>query len=111
MSMGELSIERARELDAADPLAGFRERFAWADPSLIYLNGNSLGALPKATRQRLATMITQEWGTALARSRRAILSLFQEAECQGRAVACRYDRHTMGTADGRERARAADRGA
>jgi kynureninase len=53
MSMGELSIERARELDAADPLAGYRERFYWEDPSLIYLNGNSLGALPKATKHRL----------------------------------------------------------
>jgi kynureninase len=66
--MGELSAERARELDAADPLAEFRERFVFEDPSLIYLNGNSLGALPKATRQRLETIITTEWGAALGRS-------------------------------------------
>ncbi len=66
--MGELSIDRARELDAADPLAGYRDRFVFGDPSLIYLNGNSLGALPKATRQRLETVIMAEWGTGLGRS-------------------------------------------
>ena len=68
MIMGELSAERARELDAADPLAGFRERFVFEDPSLIYLNGNSLGALPKATKQRLEEVIASEWGAALGRS-------------------------------------------
>ncbi len=66
--MGELSIDRARELDAADPLAGYRDRFVFGDPALIYLNGNSLGALPKATRQRLETVIMAEWGTGLGRS-------------------------------------------
>src|ERR1700678_4489266 len=84
MSMGELSIERARELDAADPLAGYRERFHWDDPSLIYLNGNSLGALPKATQSRLQQMITQEWGTALVRSWEHWVDLPQRA---GEAVA------------------------
>jgi len=66
--MGELSIGRARELDAADPLARFRERFVFEDPTLIYLNGNSLGALPKAVKQRLATVIGMEWGAGLGRS-------------------------------------------
>jgi kynureninase len=66
--MGELSIDRARELDTADPLAGYRDRFVFGDPSLVYLNGNSLGALPKATRQRLETVIMAEWGTGLGRS-------------------------------------------
>jgi kynureninase len=68
--MSQVFLERAHaeELDAADPLAGFRERFALDDPSLIYLNGNSLGALPLATVRRLETVLRQEWGTALARS-------------------------------------------
>jgi len=63
-------LERAyaEALDAADPLAGFRDRFALDDAGLVYLNGNSLGALPRATLARLETVITQEWGTALARS-------------------------------------------
>ncbi|HEY2203302.1 MAG TPA: kynureninase, partial [Pseudonocardia sp.] len=67
MSQG---LERgyAGELDAADPLAGFRDRFALDDPGLIYLNGNSLGALPRATLRRLEAVIRAEWGTALARS-------------------------------------------
>jgi len=59
---------RAESMDAADPLAGYRERFLLGDPALVYLNGNSLGPLPRATLRRLETMITGEWGTALARS-------------------------------------------
>jgi len=58
----------AEALDAADPLAGYRERFLFTDPELIYLNGNSLGALPLATLRRMETVYQQEWGTALARS-------------------------------------------
>jgi kynureninase len=68
--MPQVSLERsyAEELDAADPLGRFRERFALGDPSLIYLNGNSLGALPLATLRRMETVIREEWGIALARS-------------------------------------------
>jgi kynureninase len=58
----------AEKLDAADPLAGYRERFLLEDPALIYLNGNSLGALPRATLARMETVFREEWGTALARS-------------------------------------------
>jgi kynureninase len=57
--------EDAEKLDAADPLAGFRDRFVFAgDEDLIYLDGNSLGRLPTATRDRLRTM-TEEWGARL----------------------------------------------
>ena len=59
---------RACELDGADPLAGFRDRFAPLEPGLIYLDGNSLGMLPAATAQRVAEVIRQEWGTGLIRS-------------------------------------------
>jgi kynureninase len=58
----------AEELDAADPLAGFRDRFVREDPSLIYLDGNSLGPLPLATRARLAEVVADEWGAGLVRS-------------------------------------------
>jgi len=60
-------IERARKLDAADPLARYRDRFALPD-GIIYLDGNSLGALPKGTPVRLAEIVLEEWGEGLIRS-------------------------------------------
>jgi kynureninase len=59
-----LSREHAEELDAADPLAGFRERFVFADEERIYLDGNSLGRPPVATRDRLRDLV-EEWGERL----------------------------------------------
>jgi kynureninase len=54
----------AERLDAADPLAPFRERFVIDDPDLLYLDGNSLGRLPLATRERLRAAVDQ-WGSEL----------------------------------------------
>jgi kynureninase len=54
----------AERLDAEDPLARFRERFVLGDPDTIYLDGNSLGRLPIATRERLAKLVEQ-WGSEL----------------------------------------------
>jgi kynureninase len=51
-------------LDAADPLAAFRERFVLGDGDRIYLDGNSLGRLPAATRERLRSGV-DEWGERL----------------------------------------------
>ncbi|WP_114392324.1 kynureninase [Oleisolibacter albus] len=62
-----LTRRDAEALDAADPLAGFRDRFALPD-GVIYLDGNSLGVLPKATTARLAQVVEQEWGRDLIRS-------------------------------------------
>jgi kynureninase len=56
--------ERAEALDAADPLAGFRDRFVVGDESRAYLDGNSLGRLPVATRERLHALVEQ-WGDEL----------------------------------------------
>ena len=53
--------------DAADPLAPLRDHFALPD-GVIYLDGNSLGALPKATAARLQHVVQHEWGTDLIRS-------------------------------------------
>ena len=58
-----LARSYAEELDAADPLARFRDRFALGDPSLVYLNGNSLGALPLATLRRMEAVIREEWAS------------------------------------------------
>ena len=57
----------AEALDAADPLAGFREAFDLPD-GVIYLDGNSLGPLPRATAGRLAEVMRQEWGVGLITS-------------------------------------------
>ena len=54
-------------LDAADPLAAFRDRFVFSDPGLVYLDGNSLGRLPRATVERLAAVVREEWGAELIR--------------------------------------------
>lgn len=58
---------RARALDAADPLAHVRDAFSLPE-GVIYLDGNSLGALPKATPAALARVATHEWGEGLIRS-------------------------------------------
>jgi kynureninase len=54
-------------LDRADELAAFRDQFALPD-GVIYLDGNSLGPLPKATPARVAQVVEQEWGQSLIRS-------------------------------------------
>jgi len=53
--------------DRADPLAALRDAFDLPD-GVIYLDGNSLGVLPKAAPARLASVIQHEWGTDLIRS-------------------------------------------
>ena len=55
------------ELDAADPLAHFRDRFALPE-GVIYLDGNSLGARPKAVEERLLDTVKNEWGEGLITS-------------------------------------------
>jgi kynureninase len=54
----------AAALDANDELAGFREHFVFVGDS-VYLDGNSLGRLPRATAERLRHVIEVEWGQRL----------------------------------------------
>jgi kynureninase len=54
-------------LDRADPLARFRDEFVLDDPDLIYLDGNSLGRLPKRTIARVREVVEKEWGGRLIR--------------------------------------------
>jgi kynureninase len=64
MTPMSLTREAALQRDADDPLAPLRAQFDLAD-GLIYLDGNSLGALPSATAARVAQVITDEWGRGL----------------------------------------------
>jgi kynureninase len=62
-----LTLDDAKALDAADPLAFARERFRLPD-GVIYLDGNSLGALPAATAGQLAQVTEHQWGDDLIAS-------------------------------------------
>jgi len=55
-----LNRAAAEKLDARDPLRAFRDRFV-VDPDVVYLDGNSLGCLPRATAERLDRSVAQ-WG-------------------------------------------------
>lgn len=65
--MPTLQRQDGLALDAADSLAPLREQFTLPD-DVIYLDGNSLGALPRATAARVQTVLTEEWGEGLIRS-------------------------------------------
>ena len=67
MSDLHLFRERAAALDAADPLAARRAEFVLDPDVLAYLDGNSLGRLPRRTQERLATFVREEWGGRLIR--------------------------------------------
>ncbi|WP_424212954.1 kynureninase [Streptomyces sp. BI20] len=65
---GEADLRaRAEALDAVDPLAPVRKRFA-LPAGVVYLDGNSLGALPGAVPGRMAEVVGREWGELLIRS-------------------------------------------
>jgi kynureninase len=64
---GALCRADLEALDAADSLARFRDEFALPS-GVIYLDGNSLGALPRATAGRVADVVAREWGDGLIRS-------------------------------------------
>ncbi len=57
----------AEALDAADPLREFRDRFM-IDDELVYLDGNSLGCMPRATLERVREVASQQWGRRLVRA-------------------------------------------
>ena len=62
------SLEYAKYLDSKDPLSKFKKYFVINDADLIYLDGNSLGRLPKNTLHKLQDTISYEWGDKLIQS-------------------------------------------
>lgn len=61
------TLEDCRALDRADPLHALRDLFVLPE-GITYLDGNSLGALPRATAARVAAAVEREWGEGLIRS-------------------------------------------
>ena len=61
------TLDEVRAMDEADPLASFRDRFVLPDET-IYLDGNSLGVLPKQAIARTGGTVRHEWGHSLIRS-------------------------------------------
>ncbi|KAA1427552.1 kynureninase [Nocardioides antri] len=68
MSVLDDVASRAAELDAADPLASYRDEFVTTDGVVAYLDGNSLGRPLHATRERLAGFVDDAWGDRLIRA-------------------------------------------
>ena len=65
--MNPISLDDCRALDAKDHLHELSHQFQ-LPPGVIYLDGNSLGALPRTSAARVAEVVTQEWGQGLIRS-------------------------------------------
>ena len=63
----DVLADAARDLDAADPLAGFRSRFLPADGVGSYLDGNSLGRPLRITAEHLQEFVREQWAGRLIR--------------------------------------------
>lgn len=83
----------AESLDASDSLAKFRDEFLITDPEKCYLDGNSLGRLPKRTIERVNEYLTQEWGEKIVDG---WSSWIDEAQSTGDLIG----RSTLGAAAG-----------
>ncbi len=68
MTTNQDSRTTAEQLDQADPLKTFRNRFYIENENTIYLDGNSLGRLPKKTKELLENVVASQWGTDLIES-------------------------------------------
>ena len=58
-------LDQARAWDSEDELRSFRERFVIDDPDVVYLDGNSLGRLPRQTEAVVADLVRRQWGGSL----------------------------------------------
>lgn len=70
MSHTQLSeeLEFAMQLDIEDDLGSYRNEFVIEEPNLLYMDGNSLGRLPRRSLERLENVVKKEWGQDLIRS-------------------------------------------
>lgn len=91
--MPELTREDLATWDANDPLAAFRDKFCRGGDHLIYLDGNSLGRPPAATRDLVDDVITGQWAGGLTRSYTGWIGL-------GRRIGDMLGTRLLGAADG-----------
>ena len=63
--MSSVALPDVDALDRSDPLASYRNEFVITDPEVCYLDGNSLGRLPKRTVDVVHRYLTEEWGSEL----------------------------------------------
>lgn len=63
--MRDATLPDAAALDAGDPLARYKDEFVVSDPEVCYLDGNSLGRLPKRTVEIVRRYLVEEWGSEL----------------------------------------------
>jgi len=68
MENTDLRLASAQRLDAQDDLAGYRNEFVFAESDLVYMDGNSLGRLPRRVLKRIQAALESEWGRGLIRS-------------------------------------------
>lgn len=68
LPMEKFSEEYALQLDRLDPLRHMRQYFFIEDEKLVYLDGNSLGRLPREVAGAVSNTVEQEWGKRLIRS-------------------------------------------
>ena len=61
------SLDFAQQLDTQDPLVSYRGQFLIHDTNLIYLDGNSLGMMPKVAQERAKQIVEEQWGHDLIR--------------------------------------------
>jgi kynureninase len=69
----------AEALDWADPLRGYRDRFVFAPGAPIYMDGNSLGRLPRATVEAMRRVVEADWGGRLVEAWEEWIDLPQRA--------------------------------
>ena len=68
MKFNSTDVKVARDMDTSDALARFRNEFYISDADMIYLDGNSLGRLPKESINLINQAVKKEWGERLIRS-------------------------------------------
>lgn len=84
MPNNSLTRDDALARDAANSLLAYRDRFVIDEPDLIYLDGNSLGRLPKRAAEIVRESVAEQWGRRLIRSWRE--GWFEAAEVLGEKV-------------------------